>query len=67
MKSNILLTTKELVERWKNKVSEGTIENWRNNGKGPKFIRLNSGKRSPIIYRLSDIEEYERKQTVKNK
>ena len=42
-----------LAERWG--LSTATLERWRTNGNGPKYIRL-PGK---VIYRLCDIEAYE--------
>lgn len=43
----------QLAERWG--LSTATLERWRTNGTGPKYIRL-PGK---VIYRLCDIETYE--------
>ncbi|MBU9575131.1 helix-turn-helix transcriptional regulator [Burkholderia multivorans] len=43
----------QLAARWG--LSHKTLERWRVNGIGPKFIRL-PGK---VIYRLCDIEAYE--------
>ena len=43
----------QLAERWG--LSHKTLERWRTNGTGPKYIRL-PGK---VIYRLCDIEAYE--------
>ncbi|QLS00465.1 helix-turn-helix transcriptional regulator [Enterobacter roggenkampii] len=45
----------QLAERWG--LSTATLERWRTNGTGPKYIRL-LGK---VIYRLCDIEAYENK------
>ena len=42
-----------LAERWG--LSTATLERWRTNGTGPKYIRL-PGK---VIYRFCDIETYE--------
>ena len=44
----------QLAERWG--LSPKTLERWRVNGIGPKFIRL-PGK---VIYRLCDVEAYEK-------
>lgn len=56
--SDTFLTTKKLAERWgKNPV---TLERWRKTGVGPKFIRISRGKRSSILYRLSDVVAHER-------
>lgn len=42
-----------LAEHWG--LSTATLERWRTNGTGPKYIRLPS----KVIYRLCDIEAYE--------
>lgn len=49
------LTPTQLVARWGNAVGIGTLANWRNQGRGPKFVRLGA----KIGYRLSDVEAYE--------
>lgn len=54
-----LLTTEELALRWS--MDSGTIENWRNTGKGPIYIKLGNAGSSLVRYRVSDVEEYERK------
>jgi len=43
----------ELAVRWR--VSHRTLERWRWTGEGPRFIKLGGR----VVYRLSDIEEYE--------
>jgi hypothetical protein len=48
------LTQRELAERW-NK-SESTIERYRSDRVGPTYLKI-GGK---ILYRLADIEQYER-------
>lgn len=44
---------RNLAKRWD--VSEATLERWRTEGIGPKYLKL--GGRA--LYRLVDIEEYE--------
>lgn len=34
-----------------------TLQNWRYEGRGPKYIKLGAP-RSPVRYRLSDLREY---------
>jgi len=53
------LLTQQLADRWG--ISPQTLENWRSQGKGPKYVKLGAGRSSPIVYRLSDVEKYERK------
>lgn len=49
----IHLNQGNLAQRWH--VSEATLERWRCDGIGPKFLKL-SGR---VLYRLVDIEAYE--------
>jgi hypothetical protein len=49
----IHLNQRNLSQRWH--VSEATLERWRSDGIGPKFLKL-SGR---VLYRLVDIEAYE--------
>jgi len=49
----IHLNQRNLAQRWH--VSEATLERWRCEGIGPKFLKL-SGR---VLYRLVDIEAYE--------
>ena len=53
------LTTQQLADRWG--ISPQTLENWRSQGKGPKYVKLGAGGSSPVVYRLADVEKYERK------
>jgi len=43
----------ELAVRWG--ISHRTLERWRWTGEGPKFLKVGGR----VVYRLSDIEEYE--------
>ena len=47
------LNQKQLAARWS--VSEATLERWRSEGLGPKFLKL-CGR---VLYRQVDIEAYE--------
>ncbi len=47
------LTQNELAARWN--LSPRTIERWRSNGDGPRFVRL--GNR--VMFRLEDVEAFE--------
>lgn len=48
------LTQRDLARRW-NK-SEGTLERFRSEGIGPRFLKIGG----TVRYRLQDIEAYER-------
>lgn len=47
------LNQRQLAERWS--VSEASLERWRSQGVGPKYLKL----QGRVLYRLSDIESYE--------
>ena len=44
---------RSLATRWD--VSEATLERWRSDGIGPRFLKL----QGRVLYRLVDIEAYE--------
>lgn len=54
------LTTKELAHRWRGVLSEGTIENWRLQKRGPRFFKIGKGKTCLVLYKLRDIEKFEK-------
>lgn len=49
----ICMNQLELAVRWR--ISHRTLERWRWTGEGPKFLKVGGR----VVYRLSDIEEYE--------
>jgi predicted DNA-binding transcriptional regulator AlpA len=51
--SDTFVTQKQLSRRWG--LSPRTLERWRHDGEGPRFIKL--GRR--VAYRLIDIEAFE--------
>lgn len=54
----MLLTPKELCERWK--VAAATLRKWRVAGTGPNYIKLGEGRNSEVRYRMQDIDEFEK-------
>ncbi|HBG35067.1 MAG: hypothetical protein A2X70_04425 [Alphaproteobacteria bacterium GWC2_42_16] len=56
----LLLTPEALAERWN--ITPATLSQWRWNGRGPLFIKMNKG----VRYRLSDIERFEEQHTCQN-
>jgi hypothetical protein len=63
--SDILLTTKELAERWK--LKEQTLNSYRYENKGVPYVKINikgSPTRAVIRYKLNDIIEYENKNRI---
>lgn len=55
MSSANYLTAAELVARWKNAVTIGTLSNWRSKGIGPAFTKFGKSVRYP----LESIQAYE--------
>jgi len=51
------LTTRDLAARWN--ISESALRNYRMQGRGPKYFKAGSGKKSPVRYRMADIIDYE--------
>jgi hypothetical protein len=51
-----LLTAKEVVDRWKGMVAEGTLANWRVIGQGPAFVKIGR----QVRYPLDAVVEYEK-------
>jgi len=52
--NDILLTPQDLAKRWN--LEPNTLGQWRWNGRGPRYLKINRS----ILYRLEDIEEFER-------
>lgn len=50
-----LLTTAEVSQRYEGNLSVRTLNNWRSQGKGPRFLRL-EGK---ILYPVEELEKWE--------
>ena len=57
---NAFLTPAELVARWGGTVTRNTLANWRAQSKGPPFVKIGSR----VVYRVGDIEEWERNNTT---
>lgn len=55
-----LLHPNQVAQRYG--ITPETLSNWRRERKGPHFIRLGTGKRPRVMYRLDDVLEWERKQ-----
>lgn len=54
------LTPSEVVERYQGKINVRTLANWRSSGVSPPFTKVGGR----ILYRFSDLVEWERKRTV---
>lgn len=57
----IYLTPAELCERLRNRVAMKTLATWRRTGRGPRHIKLASGRRGAVLYPLSAVEEWEQR------
>lgn len=55
LSDDFLLTVLEVASYLR--VDEGTLESWRRNARleGPPYVRLGTGKRSPVRYRVADL------------
>ena len=40
-------------------VAPGTLENWRHQGVGPRFLKSTPTRRGKVLYRQSDITEWQ--------
>lgn len=60
VKEKKYLTPKELSEHWDGRIKVRTINNWRQNGSGPPFLKLGGA----ILYRVEDIKKWDDERTV---
>lgn len=61
--ANVFLTPVELAQRWK--MSIHTLTNWRVQKVGPVYVKMGSGPKGKVLYRLIDIEAYEAERAPK--
>jgi hypothetical protein len=54
------LTVNEVVSRYRNQVSEGTLRNWRSMRVGPSFVKLGKA----VLYPLVELEAWDRRNLV---
>ncbi|WP_454622833.1 helix-turn-helix domain-containing protein [Brucella anthropi] len=54
------LTLEEVVERYRNQVSEGTLCNWRSKRIGPSFIKIGRA----ILYPIGELERWDRSNLI---
>jgi len=55
------LTTNEVAERFR--IKPQTVRRWRMRGCGPRWVRIGNPIKGRVLYRLSDVENWERQQT----
>ena len=53
--NEVCVNQKELAARWK--ISHRTLERWRWVQEGPRYLKIGGR----VVYRLSDVEAFERK------
>lgn len=49
------MTPRELVARYKNRVTERTLANWRSTGQGPRFVKIGGR----VMYPINRVAEWE--------
>jgi len=52
----VFLTAAEVADMLR--MSERTLETWRTDKKGPKYMRLGHGGRAKVIYNLEDVKAW---------
>lgn len=57
------LTPKEVSDRYKKKITERTLANWRSSGEGPRFTKIGGR----VLYSLDSVIEWESRRTKGNK
>lgn len=62
MPNAVNLTPAQLVDRWNNAVTTGTLSNWRSKGRGPSFVKIGKSVRYP----LAAVQAYEAGNTHDN-
>lgn len=59
-KESVNLTPAELAERWRGTHTTGSLSNMRVAGTGPRFFRPSGKRHGKVLYRLVDVEAWER-------
>ncbi|HLY87788.1 MAG TPA: helix-turn-helix domain-containing protein [Acetobacteraceae bacterium] len=60
MSDPMFLTLNEVVERYRDEISEGTLRNWRSMRIGPSFIKIGKA----VLYPLEELDRWDRKNLV---
>ena len=56
----VYLTLDEVVQRYRNQISEGTLRNWRSKRIGPWFIKIGKA----VLYPVSELDRWDRSNLV---
>lgn len=51
------LTADDVVKRWGNVVTRGTLANWRSKRVGPPFVKI----RTRVVYPVADLIDWEKR------
>lgn len=54
------LTLEEVVERYRNQISEGTLRNWRSKRIGPSFIKIGKA----VLYPIEELDRWDRSNLI---
>ncbi|MFH0299156.1 DNA-binding protein [Bradyrhizobium sp. 31Argb] len=60
MSTPLYLTLEEVILRYRNQVSEGTLRNWRSYRIGPSFIKIGKA----ILYPVEELDRWDRSNLV---
>lgn len=56
------LTPAELASRWAGRVTEKTLRNWRASGRGPSYVKSETGR---VGYPIADVLRFEATRTMR--
>lgn len=60
MSDRMFLTLDEVIGRYRDQISEGTLRNWRSKRVGPSFLKLGKA----VLYPLEELERWDRRNLV---
>ena len=60
MSDRMFLTLDEVIDRYRDQISEGTFRNWRSEKVGPSFLKLGKA----VLYPLEELERWDRRNLV---
>ena len=60
MSDRMFLTLDEVIDRYRDQISEGTFRNWRSERVGPSFLKLGKA----VLYPLEELERWDRRNLV---
>lgn len=56
----LYLTLDEVIERYRNQISEGTLRSWRSKRIGPSFIKIGKA----VLYPVNDLGRWDRSNLI---